>query len=808
MHVTSLRARNAVGFRYPLRGRLALNRSFSISKNVYQTHSLNADKTKRKRKQPILQSNEDNDELIRNIFDSKTFWEQFNSQQVPGSTITQKNSGILNSLLQPKGKSVGLFCNPYLTNPKGLLQFAEETLESARALTDKMIEDQSEEGLKRYIKDLDRLSDMLCRVIDLCEFVRVAHPDSSFVKAADKCHYKLFEHMNILNTSKPLFDKLEKVLFSNSDIKLTKEEISVGKLLYADFKKSGIDMDHSTGEQFVQLSSYIANAGQDFNNNITVPKSTSIKINADEWSKEDIKPEYMKMLSKGFDGSLTIPIYGHIPFELLRSTPNRIIRKKIWLELHNSPNEQVDLLTNLLRCREILANVMQCNSYSEYALSDKMAKNPENVITFLQNLIQDLQPKVLDELKLLYKYLPSEDKVDSPNGEDIAKGIKPWDREFLLTKHILAQKSSHNEDISQFFSLGTVVSGLSNLFHSIYGIKLVPQQIKPGEVWSEDVRRFDAISDKEGKVGIMYLDLFQRRGKTPHPAHFTVCCSRRLSDDELNAKDPFKLKTFPTEKTVETIVDGGKTYQLPVISLVCNYNESQNNAGLICLTLDQISTLFHEMGHAMHSMLGRTELHNVSGTRCLTDFVELPSILHETFANDERVLAKIGRHYETGEKLPLSLLKKHLHSDKTLKYCESYGQVKMALLDQIYHGATGGKVNVETFDAVSIYHELEGNLVILADTQSSWPGKFGHLYSYGALYYSYLLDRAIASKVWEKLFKDDPFSREAGEKFKNEVLKWGGSRDPWISLSKVFGNKELAKGDVNAMKLICENNKL
>jgi intermediate peptidase len=155
-----------------------------------------------------------------------------------------------------------------------------------------------------------------------------------------------------------------------------------------------------------------------------------------------------------------------------------------------------------------------------------------------------------------------------------------------------------------------------------------------------------------------------------------------------------------------------------------------------------------------------------------------------------------------------NLIKKHLHSDKTLKYCESLGQVKMALLDQIFHGASGGKVNDESFDALSIYHELEKNLVILADTKSSWPGKFGHLYSYGALYYSYLLDRAIASKMWEKLFKEDPFSREAGEKFKNEVLKWGGSRDPWVCLSKVFENKELAKGDVNAMKLICEDNKL
>jgi intermediate peptidase len=747
-----------------------------------------------------------NEELIIKIFNSESFWKKFNN----GKTI--ESSNIFNSLnFSPNNKaSVGLFRNPYLSNPKGLKTFANETLEKARALTDYMINDQSIESKKSYIKDLDRLSDMLCRVIDLCEFIRVVHPNSSFIKAAEECHYELFEHMNILNTSKPLFDKLEKVLHDkklNIRKKLSNEEISVGNLLYADFKKSGIDMDTSTGEQFVQLSSYIANAGQEFNNNITIPNEKSIKIQPSEWSENDIKLEYLKFIKQNFDGSLTIPIYGHIPFELLRSCPNRIIREKIWVALHSVPKDQIQLLTNLLRCREILAKLMGCKNYSEYALNDKMAKNPENVISFLRGIINDLQPEILKELRILNKYFPENlNNKDYNNLSDLelVNTIKPWDREYLLTKYLLSQKSSQNEDITKYFSLGTVVSGLSKLFHSIYGIQLVPQKLNKGEVWSSDVRRFDAIHDKDGKVGIMYLDLLQRRGKTPHPAHFTICCSRKLDEKELDLNDPFNLSK-PTISTVETVKQNNKTYQLPVISLVCNYHPDVNNGNIVFLTLDQVATLFHEMGHAMHSMLGRTELHNVSGTRCQTDFVELPSILHETFARDKRVLTSFGKHFETGDNVSIELVEKHLDSDKILSHLETFGQVKMALLDQLYHGATNFEINNESFDLINIYHELESNLGILADTKSSWPGKFGHLYSYGALYYSYLLDRAIASKIWDKLFENDPFSRDAGEKFKNEILKWGGSRDPWICISKVLNIEELANGDVNSMKIISKD---
>lgn len=266
-------------------------------------------------------------------------------------------------------------------------------------------------------------------------------------------------------------------------------------------------------------------------------------------------------------------------------------------------------------------------------------------------------------------------------------------------------------------------------------------------------------------------------------------------------------------------LDEDKTSQLPIIALVCNFPKASNLsigrfAGMggskekpTLLTLDQVDIIFHEMGHAMHSMIGKTELHNLSGTRCTTDFVELPSVLMESFSRDPRVLCRIGRHHETGAPLSEELLQQHHHHRVALEECDSYMQSKMAMLDQVLHDENVvAKLESTNFkgelDSTAIYHDLERQLQVFADEWSTWHGKFPHLFSYGAAYYSYLFDRAIADKIWHGLFAEDPWSRKAGEKYKNSILKWGGTRDPWVCLADALNNPELSKGDSHAMEII------
>ncbi|GMM27743.1 metalloendopeptidase [Martiniozyma asiatica (nom. inval.)] len=665
-----------------------------------------------------------------------------------------------------------LFGNPYLSSPKGLQRFTNETLVHAKALTSHLLTNSDNVS---YIRDLDRLSDMLCRVIDLCEFIRVAHPNSSFVKVAEDSHNIMFEYMNVLNTSFGLFKRLDDIV-KNEQIwnSLSDEEKSVGKLLHLDFLKSGINMNDETKNKFIELSSYIALIGQEFNNGVNEPKETQIVIPRGNWKDNDIPSDYKKYVSKSWDGSLKIPIYGSTPFGILSTTPNRTIRKLIWSGLHSVPDSQLQLLQSMLKGRSALSMIMGSDNYAEYSLMDKMAESSENVMKFLMQLKQKLEPKVKLEIEKLTSFDPQLSQLDPIQ-------IKPWDRDYLIANYLSKQKSQNIVDLSKYFSLNTVMNGLSNLFYSIYGIKFKNVELNEEDTWHKDVKKIEAIDKNGQKIGNLYLDLYHRLNKTSHPAHFTVVCSRQIAPVELT--DQFSW----SEKSVETISQSnGDIYQLPSICLVCNYSPDLNT-GETFLSIDQIGTLFHEMGHAMHSLLGRTKLHNVSGTRCVTDFVELPSILNETFAKDIRVLCWMGKHYKTGESVEIhkSALEQHLRNEALLKYTESYSQVKMALLDQLVH--SNAPVDGSPNEIVEMYHQLERK-TYFADDISNWPGKFGHLFTYGSLYYSYLLDRSLADHVWDKLFEKDPWCRKGGEKFRMEVLEWGGSRDAWKCVDKVVGD--------------------
>lgn len=749
---------------------------------------------------------------LKEGFDNEKYWEECNSKSKRRysqedieiqDSINDEYSSASTSIFSKFGstlsnqKSHGLFNNPYLNSPSGLRQFSRISLQYATDLVQKLKTDRSKEGMIQYILRLDQLSDTLCRVIDLCEFIRSVHPDNKFVKAAQKCHEEMFEFMNILNTDVELCQKLEQVLTDpNITSHLSQEEIKVGNILLEDFKKSGIYMNPETRDQFISLSQDISVIGQDFINNVDIVPESYINVPVKELDNNNISPVVLNQLSKDITGCYyKIPCYGSIPFILLRTCQNEDIRCKIWTALHSSSNDQITKLTHLVKLRAILARIMNKESYAAYQLEGKMAKTPHDVKQFLESLIRYTETATAKELKpiaemkcrVLGKPLPK-------TNNEIFETVRPWDRDyysFQLKSTREQHKSTQLTPLNTYFSLGSVMQGLATIFKQIYGINFELSSTETSEIWSPDVRKIVVKSATGDPIGIIYCDLFERHGKPSSPAHFTICCSREVYPNE-NNQDIMQIG-------VDT---NGMKFQLPIISLVCSFSKSHGDTCL--LQLNEIETLFHEMGHAMHSMLGRTRLQNISGTRCATDFVELPSILMEHFAKDERVLLNIGKHYLTGEQIPVDLLREQLdESSSFLQNCETFAQAKMSLLDQRLHDEKVIK-NIETLDVVKLYQNLEEELKVLADNKTNWCGRFGHLFGYGATYYSYLFDRAIAAKIWNSLFKNDPYSRSSGERFKNNVLKWGGLKDPWDCVADVLNRPELRKGDTNAIKYIAE----
>ncbi|KAF4025702.1 hypothetical protein G4228_017861, partial [Cervus hanglu yarkandensis] len=300
--------------------------------------------------------------------------------------------------------------------------------------------------------------------------------------------------------------------------------------------------------------------------------------------------------------------------------------------------------------------------------------------------------------------------------------LMPWDPPYY-SGLIRAERFNIEPSLyCPFFSLGACMEGLSLLFNRLLGVSLYGEQPAKGEVWSEDVRKLDC--------------------------HFTIRGGRLKEDGD---------------------------YQLPVVVLMLNLPQSSRNLPTL-LTPGMMENLFHEMGHAMHSMLGRTRYQHVTGTRCPTDFAEVPSILMEYFANDYRVVHQFARHYQTGQSLPRNMVSRLCESKKVCAAADMQLQVFYAALDQIYHGKH--PLQSSTTDILRDTQERFYGLPYVPNT--AWQLRFSHLVGYGAKYYSYLMSRAVASMVWRECFRQNPFNRAAGERYRREMLAHGGGREPML----------------------------
>ncbi|KAL9005911.1 MAG: hypothetical protein Q9188_001325 [Gyalolechia gomerana] len=739
-------------------------------------------------------SQKQDDNSLRNVFDSPSVWHEFCDIQRSQSS-------------PPKG----LFENRYLTQPEGFITFAKETANKCHRLVTRIVGASSAEDRRRIPIVLDRLSDLLCRVLDTADFVRATHPDIRFQQASTQAYAMLYEFMNVLNTTPDLKIKLEDAL-NDPNVSATwcEEERTVAQTLLKDFSKSAIESSDENRQAFVELSTRVSQLGTKFVRGMKPEKST---VSLRNRQLKGVEPLVLEHASTKHFTEISIPTVGPVAFTALRSMRDESARRNLYIAMKTAPISQLQTLQDFLQTRAKVANLAGYRSYAEMNLTDKLAKTPTAVNSFLDALSRDNERQIRQEADemLAMKKLDADDA-------GLPCQIEAWDRDYYQTQlaNRYRSKSRRPDFISAYFSLGTVMQGLSRLFTELYGVRCVPTSISAGEVWNPDVRRLDVIDESEGRIAVLYCDLFARPGKSPNPAHFTLRCSRRIDPSEIEEASAL----HPDLDPLQAVNDGmaishdprtNRTYQLPTIALICDFQppssqHKHHSSEPTLLSFRDVQTLFHEMGHAIHSILGRTAYQVVSGTRCATDFAELPSVLMEHFAADPTVLALFARHWQTDAPLPYEMVSERLAIEHRGQGVETEHQILLAMLDQAYHSdlpltMPGG------FDSTKVLQDVYDRYGSVREPrETSAQGFFGHLVEYGGTYYSYLFDRAIAGKVWKEVFdggKDGgAVSREKGQRFRDEVLMWGGSRDGWRCLSNLLREDGLKDGGPEAMAAV------
>lgn len=282
--------------------------------------------------------------------------------------------------------------------------------------------------------------------------------------------------------------------------------------------------------------------------------------------------------------------------------------------------------------------------------------------------------------------------------------LQPWDIPFYINLLKSHEHNFHSSELAPYFSLDNCIKGMELLCKRLFGIDMLEVEMDRGENWcsgEHKIRKLSLIHEKEGLMGTIYLDLHPRSGKYAHAAHFAVrCgCARNGADHSEQGEE--------------------LEYQLPIVALVCNLSSLMNESKL--LSHSEMETLFHEFGHAMHSLLSRTTFQHLSGTRAPVDFVETPSQLMELFVRDKRVLDSFASHFQTGESIPNEMYTKFEASRNTFLSIDLQNQILYARFDQQLFGAPSNTTSSNLF--ASLHKTMN---IPFADG-TFWHARFGHI---------------------------------------------------------------------------------
>ncbi|XP_033233751.1 mitochondrial intermediate peptidase [Drosophila pseudoobscura] len=614
-------------------------------------------------------------------------------------------------------EDVGLFRMPELRTFEGFYLLRDNVENKSQDLIAEAISSQRQ---RKMVDIFDELSDSLCKVADLAEFIRIAHPKNKYMEAAEQACISICGVVESLNTHKPLYQALRKVV-EQGDLKPTTEvDQHVARLFLFDFEQCGIHLPEAERLRVVRLNDYILQLGQKFMNGAAQPS-----VLPRSYVPESIRNYF--------------PTSGeNVIITGLCTNAENVQMREAAYRLYLQPSEtQEELLRDLLLCRHELAKSCGFETYAHRALNASTMERPELVHEFIDQLSDQLRPRAEADFALMTQMKRKES--GQPN---VLAEI--WDTPYFTTQLKRQSLEEQANEFLPYFSLGGCMEGLDNLLQALYGVRLENSEMEPGESWHSDIYKLAVVHESEGLLGYIYCDFFERSGKPNQDCHFTIQGGKRLPDG---------------------------TYQLPIVVVMLGLAQPRW-AGPTLLSPARVDNLFHEMGHAMHSMLARTEYQHVTGTRCATDFAEVPSVLMEYFASDPRVLRTFARHFQTHKPISEDMLQRLCASKHLFAASETQLQVFYSALDQEYHGDMAQKGGNTTETLKTVQNRYYG-LPHVENT--AWQLRFSHLVGYGAKYYAYLISKTIASWIWQTYFESNPFNRQSGERYRAEILAHGGA---------------------------------
>ncbi len=554
---------------------------------------------------------------------------------------------------------------------------------------------------------------------------------------------------------KGLFVRVKSVYEQRDTLQLTPEQYTLLDDTYRGFVRSGALLDDKKKKSLREISQKLSTLSPAFMQN-TVKSSEEFEMVVED--KADlaglpasaIDAAHHAAKEKGYEGkwlfTLDYPSFG--PF--MQYADNGKLRETIWRafssrswrgEFDNSDN-----IISIISLKKERANLLGYNNHAEFVLEERMAKTSKTVFEFLDKLKASYKPAAIKDLLTLKQFAKKEYGVDE---------LMPWDIGYYSEK--LKQKLFNftSEDFRPYYQLDKVLDGCFNHFSKLLGLKFVPNDKYP--VWHKDVKVFEVFNENDNSfIGTLYGDFHPRTGKN-QGAWMTSYRDQGL----------FRGKV-----------------ERPVIAIVCNFTKPTTDKPSL-ITHGEVTTLFHEMGHAVHGLLSDVTYRSLSGTSVLWDFVELPSQLQENWCYEKETLDSFAEHFETGEKIPEELVEKLRSSMHFMVGWSGLRQIGLATLDMAWHTNNPDEIT----DIAEFEDEATKDTSLFARLAGPTSTSFGHIFAggYSAGYYSYKWAEVLDADIFELFKEKGLYDSKTAQSYRENILSKGGSEKPDILYKRFRG---------------------
>jgi peptidyl-dipeptidase Dcp len=633
-----------------------------------------------------------------------------------------------------------------------------EGIKQQQAEIDAIVKNPKAPTFENTILAMEKSGELLSKATTVFYNLNSANTNEEIQAIARELAPEMSAHSDNISLNDALFQKVKTIWNQKDKLKLNKEEAKLLEKTYKGFVRSGANLSAKDKEKLRAINSELSVLTLKFGQNI-LAETNKFELVID--SKDDLKGLSGEIIesaaetakARGKEGKWVFTLSNASVMPFLQYSANRKLRETIWNAYVNRCNNGDEFDNNqialkLANLRAEKARLLGYKSHAHYGLEETMAKTPEKVMEFLNQLWTPALAKAKQEESEILAMMKS---------EGISGGVQPYDWRYYEEKIRKAKFDLDEQELKPYFSLESVTQGVFMVCDKLFGLQF--KEIKGAPTYHEEASLWE-VMEKDGTVlGVLYMDFHPRASK--------------------------RGGAWMTSYRPQTMKEGKRVP--PVISICCNFSKPTANAPAL-FTFDEVTTYFHEFGHALHGLLSDVKFRSLAGTSVSRDFVELPSQVMENWASDPEVLKMYAKHYQTGEVIPDALIQK-------LENAGTYGQgfatteyLASAFLDMDFHTST--QEITGTADAFEKDSMKKIGLIpsIVPRHRANY---FSHIFAggYSAGYYSYIWSGVLDTDAFDQFKKTSLFNKVKADSFRKNILERGGTEDP-MELYKRFRGSE------------------